>query len=434
MVEIVNVLPHSRAYRVGIRSGDILVSLNNHEIRDVLDYRFYLAEEEICVKTLRDGKPLEFNISKGEYDDIGLDFETALMDKKHRCENQCVFCFIDQLPKGLRESLYFKDDDSRLSFLHGNYITLTNLKEEDIDRLIEMHISPINISIHTMNPELRVKMMKNKKAGQVLSYLDRISAAGLKIRGQIVLCKGLNDGKELDFTMKKLKEFYPSLESCSVVTAGLTGFRDNLYPLEDYTPQDCNTIIDQVTSFSEECFKEFGDRIFYASDEIYVKAKRELPDFDHWGEFTQIENGVGMLSSFEHEYDLALSMLSDEEMNITRTVSIATGECSFDFIQKIVKKAALVCPNLQCSVYPIINEFFGGSVTVTGLITGTDLTKQLNGKSLGDELLLSGSMLRSGKDLFLDGMTPEELSKSLSVPVRFVDNDGACFLDALLGL
>ena len=277
MVTITDVLPKSRAARAGIVAGDVLHKINQKEIRDVLDYRFYLAEKEITLSLSRGGSPYEVRIKKQEYDDIGLDFETPLMDKKHSCENKCVFCFIDQLPKGMRSTLYFKDDDSRLSFLHGNYITLTNLHKEDIQRIIDMHISPINISVHTTNPELRVKMMKNKRSGEVLSYIRMLADAGITLCCQIVLCRGLNDGEELTRTMTDLAAFAPAMESTSVVPAGLTRFRDGLYPLEPFTPKECADVIRQITEFGDQCLKKHGSRLFYPADEFYIQAGLPLP-------------------------------------------------------------------------------------------------------------------------------------------------------------
>ncbi len=434
MVQITEVAAHSRAAKQGICSGDVLLSINGHEIRDVLDYRFFLAEKNISLCLSREGEVYTVSIHKQEYDDIGLSFETPLMDKKHTCENKCVFCFIDQNPKGMRESIYFKDDDSRLSFLHGNYITMTNLKPQDIQRIIDMHISPVNVSVHTTNPELRIKMMKNKHAGEVLEYLKMLADSGVTIRGQIVLCKGLNDGRELDRTMKDLTAYYPSLDSVSIVPAGLTKHRQNLYPLEPFTSEECAEIIRQVNAFGKQCIEKFGERIFFPADEFYVKSKTPLPEYDFFGEYTQIENGVGMLSSFIYEFLCMLDSLTDEERQMHRSVSIATGEAAADMMLELVDRLSDACPNLQVYVYPIKNNFFGGEVTVTGLLTGKDIAQQLQDKPLGDTLLLSRNVLRSEGDLFLCGMTPEELSKKLNVPLLFNRDDGGSFLCNLLGI
>ena len=434
MVEITGVLPRSRAEKKGILPGDILLEINGHAIRDVLDYRFRLAERTVCLKLHRGPELLEVTIRKDEYDDIGLEFATPLMDKKHRCENGCIFCFIDQNPAGMRESIYFKDDDSRLSFLHGNYITLTNLHDEDIDRILEMHISPVNVSVHTTNPELRVKMMKNKRSGEVLAYLRRMADAGTKLRGQIVLCRGINDGAELERTMQDLYGYYPAMDSVSVVPAGLTGYRDKLYPLEPFTPEECREVIAQVNRFGDQCFAQCGQRIFYVSDEFYIKGNVPLPPEEYYEEYTQIENGVGMLTSFENEFHSLLKMLDEDERMRESHVSVATGEAAVGMIRKLAEGAMAVCPNLHCQVYVVKNNFFGGHVTVTGLLTGKDMAEQLAGKALGDRLLLSGTTLRSEGDLFLCGMTPAELSERLGVEVCFTEQDGGAFLEALLGL
>lgn len=430
MVEITGVLPHSRAARAGILTGDILLEINSHKINDVLDYRFRLADEVVVLKLHRGPDIVDVKIKKDTYDDIGLEFGTPLMDKKHRCENGCIFCFIDQNPKGMRETIYFKDDDSRLAFLHGNYITLTNLHDEDIDRIIEMHISPVNVSVHTTNPELRVKMMKNKRAGAVLSYLDRLSEAGTVLRGQIVLCKGINDGDELERSMRDLSKYYPQMDSVSVVPAGLTGHRDGLYHLEPFTPEECATVIEQVDRFNES----FGHRMFFASDEFYVSSGTPLPNDEFYGEYTQIENGVGLLTSFEHEFMFMTSTLSDDECKVKRSVSVATGEAAYEFMCKLVKSLTDRCPGLDCKVYKVKNEFFGGYVTVAGLLTGTDIANQLSGKDLGETLYLPRTTLRSEGDLFLCGMTPEELSDKLGVNIEFIDNDGAEFCERLLNI
>ena len=436
MVKILAVLPRSIAEKAGICGGDVLVSINQNEIRDVLDYRFYLTDTSVSITLLRNDESFTVHINKGEYDDIGLSFETPLMDKKHSCTNKCVFCFIDQLPPGMRESLYFKDDDDRLSFLHGNYVTLTNLKDEDIDRIIKMHISPVNVSVHTTNPELRVKMMKNKHAGEVLSYLDRMADAGIALCTQIVLCKGLNDGAELDRTLHDLIKYHPSLRSCSIVPVGLTKYREKLYPLEAFSHDECAAVIKQVNAYGDWCLKEFGTRIFYCSDEFYIRAGLPLPDEDFYEDYSQIENGVGMLTSMKAEFDMELDYLDELLLDFCapRTVSVITGMAAYDHISSLAKELSSRVDGLDVKVYPITNNFFGERVTVAGLITGGDVVEQLCGKELGDELLFPSVMLRADGDVFLDDMTPDTLSKHLGVPVRATESDGAKFLSALLGI
>ena len=436
MVKILAVLPRSIAAKAGIHGGDVLVSINQNEIRDVLDYRFYLTDTNVSVTLSRGGAEYTVHINKGEYDDIGLEFETPLMDKKHTCQNGCVFCFIDQLPPGMRESLYFKDDDDRLSFLHGNYVTLTNLKDADIDRIIKMHISPVNVSVHTTTPDLRVKMMKNKHAGEVLSYLGRMADAGIALCTQIVLCKGLNDGAELDRTMHDLIEYHPSLRSCAIVPVGLTKYREKLYPLEAFSPEECAAVIEQVNAFGEECLQKFGTRIFYCSDEFYVRAGLPLPPEEYYEDYSQIENGVGMLTSMKSEFDFELDYLDEllDGFRAPRTVSVATGMAAHEHISSLAKELMARVDGLTVNVYPIVNNFFGPSVTVAGLLTGTDVVEQLSGKDLGDELLFPAVMLRADGDVFLDDMTPAELSERLGVPVCPSENDGAKLIAALLGV
>ena len=436
MVKILAVLPHSIAETAGIRGGDTLFSINQHEIRDVLDYRFYLTDTNISVTLLRGNQSYTIHINKGEYDDIGLSFETPLMDKKHSCTNSCVFCFIDQLPPNMRESLYFKDDDDRLSFLHGNYVTLTNLKDEDIDRIIKMHISPVNVSVHTTNPELRVKMMKNKHAGKVLSYLDRMADAGIALCTQIVLCKGLNDGAELDRTLHDLIKYHPSLRSCAIVPVGLTKYREKLFPLEAFSPEDCAAVIKQVNAYGDWCLKEYRTRIFYCSDEFYIRAGLPLPPEEFYEDYSQIENGVGMLTSMKTEFDMELDYLDEllPQFCAPRTVTVITGMAAYKHIASLASELTKRVDGLTINVYPIVNNFFGESVTVAGLITGGDVVEQLRGKALGDELLFPSVMLRADGDVFLDDMTPDELSARLGVPVRAGESDGAKFLSALLGI
>ena len=440
MPEITGVLPHSRAARAGVVEGDWLLEINGHPIHDVLDYRFRLAESRVTLKLHRGPDIVEVTIKKNEYDDIGLEFGTPLMDRKHRCENGCLFCFIDQNPPGMRDTIYFKDDDSRLSFLHGNYVTLTNMKDEDIDRIIEMHISPVNVSVHATNPALRVKMMKNKRAGEVLRYLRRLADAGITLRGQIVLCRGLNDGAELDRSMRDLSAYWPAMDSVSVVPVGLTAHRHGLYPLEPFTPEECAAVIRQIDAFNDEFGKthtgEDGGpvRLFFASDEFYVKSGTPLPDNAFYGDYTQIDNGVGMLTSLAHEFRLALSMLDEDERSVCREVSVATGEAAYAVIASLADELGKACPGVNVRVYAVKNNFFGGQVTVTGLLTGRDLAEGLRDKPLGETLYLSRTTLRAEGDLFLDGMTPEELSETLGTPVAFVDTDGAALCDALLGM
>ncbi|MBQ8440162.1 MAG: DUF512 domain-containing protein [Clostridia bacterium] len=437
MVKILCVSPHGLARKAGITDGDELISINGHDICDVLDYRFYLTDTDLTLLLHRGADLITARIRKGEYDDIGLEFETPLMDKKHSCANGCVFCFIDQLPRGMRKSLYFKDDDDRLSFLHGNYVTLTNLKDADIDRLITMHISPVNISVHTTNPELRVKMMKNKRAGEVLSYLRRLADAGIALCTQIVLCKGLNDGDELERSMRDLLSYYPALRSCAIVPVGLTRHREKCYPLELFTPEECAAVIKQVEEFGDACVKKYGSRLFYCSDEFYVRAGLPLPSEEYYEDYSQIENGVGMLTSLASEFNFELDYLEDylPDFRAPRKISLITGEAAFDHVSALCKKLEERVEGLQVQVYKIKNHFFGETVTVAGLLTGGDVLAQLTGKDLGDELLFPAVMLKADEDIFLDDMTPSELSKRLgNIPLRPCINDGAELLKALLGV
>ncbi len=435
MVKITEVLAGSRAFRAGIAAGDILVSVNGNEIKDVLDYRFYLTEASVELSLLREGEEYSVKIKKGEYDDIGLEFETPLMDEKHSCKNKCIFCFIDQNPKGLRQSLYFKDDDSRLSFIHGNYVTLTNMSQSDVDRIIKMRMSPINISVHTTNPELRVKMMKNKHSGEVLKYLNDFAAAGLSMCGQIVLCRGVNDGEELMRSMTDLAALYPAMSSVAIVPAGLTKFRDKLYPLTDFTPAEAGEIIDMINTFGDSHKEKCGTRLFYAADEFYLKAGREIPDADYYEEYPQIENGVGMIRSFTEEVGMALSDVTEfcSYPDKERSVSIVTGSASYPMIKEQMDKLQALCPKINVNIYEIVNNFFGRSITVSGLLTGKDICEQLKDKPLGEELLIPQNCLRHGEDVFLCGMTVSEMSDRLGIPVRPSGCDGYELCEAVLG-
>ena len=434
MVTVTFVAHRSRAAKAGIREGDVLVSINGNEIRDVLDYRFYLTERSVSILLTREGVEYTADIKKGEYDDIGLEFETPLMDKKQRCKNKCIFCFIDQNPEGLRESLYFKDDDSRLSFLHGNYITLTNMNDSDIARIVKMRFSPINISVHTTNPELRVSMMKNKRAGEVLSYLDDFYRAGLNMCGQIVLCRGVNDGEELMRSMRDLAKYHPYMTSVSIVPVGMTKFRDGLYPLTDFTREEAIEVINAVNSFGEELKERCGSRMFFAADELYIKAGMDIPDSDYYEDYPQIENGVGMLRSFMDEFNIGKDDIEELlSYKGSKNVSVVTGVASYPYIKSLADKVEAITDKIKIDVYEIKNYFFGESITVSGLLTGKDIYEQLCDKELGDRLLIPSVCLRAGEDVFLCGMTLGELSDKLKVEIRVAENDGFDFIDALFG-
>ena len=436
MVKIIGVEERSYAKKAGISAGDTLISINGNEISDVLDYRFYLTEREITLELEGDSGKYAVKIKKDEYDDIGLEFATPLMDEKHSCRNKCIFCFIDQNPCGMREPIYFKDDDSRLSFIHGNYITLTNMTDKDIARIIKMRISPINVSIHTTNPELRVEMMKNKRSGEVLRYLDDFKRAGLSMCGQIVLCKGVNDGDELRRSLSDLSEYYPEMGSVAVVPAGLTKHRDGLYPLTDFTAEEAAAVIDIIDEFGGKQLEKFGQRQFFAADEFYLKSGRPLPETSYYEDYPQIENGVGMLRSFSDEFGMAVEDIEFmlDAVEGERTVTVATGAASYDMLSGFAERLMALCPKLHIKVEKIINYFFGESITVSGLLTGKDIYEQLSGKELGDELLIPDNALRAEDRDFLCGMTLAELSDKLSVRIRTVGSDGYAFAEAIFGI
>ena len=436
MVKITSVEERSYAKKAGIQPLDNLISINGNEICDVLDYRFYLADRVVKLVLDRDGKEYTAKIKKGEYDDIGLEFETPLMDKKQSCRNGCIFCFIDQNPEGMREPIYFKDDDSRLSFIHGNYITLTNMFDKDIDRIIKMRISPVNISVHTTNPELRVRMMKNKRSGEVLSYLDRFKDAGLSMCGQIVLCKGVNDGDELLRSLRDLSRYYPEMGSVSIVPAGLTKHRDGLYPLTDFTPEEAGAVIDMIDTVANEQLEKYGSRQFFAADEFYLKSGRPLPSAEYYEDYPQIENGVGMLRSFSDEFGMAVEDVEDMILTFEgeRTVTVVTGVAAYGMLSSAADKLMALCPGLKVNVVKIINRFFGESITVAGLLTGKDICDQLDGVELGDELLVPATALRADDEDFLCGMTLKELSHRLGVKATPVGSDGYGFAEAVFGI
>lgn len=431
MVEIKSIVNGSPAQRAGIMPSDFLFSVNGQEIKDVLDYMFYSAETSVDLVITRNGVSLPFHIEKDEYDDIGLEFETFLMDKKQSCRNKCVFCFIDQMPPNMRETLYFKDDDARLSFLQGNYVTLTNLEQSDIDRIIKMKLN-INVSVHTTNPELRVKMMHNRFAGEKLKYIYQLAENGIKLNCQIVCCPNLNDGDELRRSLSDLGELMPNISSMAVVPVGLTKYRDGLFPLTCFTKESASETIDIISGYQKIFLEKFGTRTVFPSDEFFLIAQRELPPMEYYEDFPQYENGVGMMRSLIDEFENALELAEWEGGK--RHVSIATGYLAYKNVKRLAEKAEKYFPLLKCDVYRIRNDFFGETITVTGLITCQDLIAQLKGKNLGENLLISTSMLRRDSTVFLDDMTVEEAEKKLDVKICPVQNDGYELLDAIIGI
>lgn len=412
--------------------GDRLLSINGKRILDVLDYKFYAYDRDLHLLLARpDGMEYRLHVHKPEGGDLGLDFESYLMDRPRSCANNCVFCFIDQLPKGMRPTMYFKDDDARLSFLLGNYITLTNLSPREIDRIIALHVSPVNVSVHTMNPELRVSMLRNPRAGESIRIMKRMAEAGIVMNCQIVCCPGLNDREELDYSMRELAALYPAVHSVSIVPVGLTRYREGLYPLRPFTPEHAGYTIDQVTAFGDRCLKELGSRIFFCGDELYLKAGREFPPDEFYEEYTQLENGIGMLRLLETEFRSALR-LSDDPGPLR--CSIATGLAAAPWLKMLMDRAMAQYPALKVHVYPIVNDFFGHQITVAGLITGRDLIAQLRGKDLGERLLISQNMLRRQEMDFLDDTTLAEVREKLGVPVVPVESDGFALWDAVCGL
>lgn len=422
----------SAAYKARIKPGDTLVSLNGNIIMDVLDYRFYQNNEKIVAEIINSkGKIKKVKIKKGEFDEIGLQFDTYLMDEKRSCKNKCVFCFIDQLPKGLRDSLYFKDDDSRLSFLFGNYITLTNITEHEIERIINMHISPINISVHTTNPELRVKMMTNKNAGKVLEVMQRFNDAGIKMNSQLVLCPGFNDGDELRRSLNDLLNL-ENMECIAAVPVGLTKYRDGLPALETFNKNTAAQVLDIIDEYAQKSMQKYGDRRIYGSDEFYLLSGRKIPEAAFYGDFLQLENGVGLWALLKSEVNDALADI--DSFSADRHISIATGVAAYPLLREIADMCQQKCNGLKCDVFAINNDFFGERITVAGLITATDIYNQLKDKKLGDTLLIPSSMLRAEGDMFLDGVTVEELSQKLNVKITPIDNDGYALVNAILNV
>lgn len=429
-VKIYDVTIGSHADKAGIKKGETLLSINSNEIVDVLDYRFYQVNRKLTLEVADEDKNVRIiEMTKGEYEEIGLEFETYLMDKQHSCRNKCIFCFIDQLPKGMRESLYFKDDDSRLSFLFGNYITLTNITEHEIDRIIKMHISPINVSVHTTNPELRCKMMNNRFAGDTLKYLKRFADAGITLNCQIVSCPGINDGDELVRTLTDLENL--GVNMTAIVPVGLTRYRENLYPLVPYNKETAGQTIDIIEKMGDECVKKHGRRIFFPGDEFYLLAEREIPSPEFYEDFSALEDGIGMIAYLTDDVGWKLEELDADE-SLCHKVTIACGEGVFPYMKRIMSMINEKFPNITINTRAIKNNFFGGGVNVSGLVTGGDLIDQLRGDDLGDRLIITSSMLRFENDLFLDDVSTDDVERELGVTLVPVNNNGNDLVEAVI--
>lgn len=429
-VKIFDVTTGSHADKAGIKKGETLLSINSNEIVDVLDYRFYQVNRKLTLEVADEDKNVRtIEMTKGEYEEIGLEFETYLMDKQHSCRNKCIFCFIDQLPKGMRESLYFKDDDSRLSFLFGNYITLTNITEHEIDRIIKMHISPINVSVHTTNPELRCKMMNNRFAGDTLKYLKRFADAGITLNCQIVSCPGINDGDELVRTLTDLENL--GVNMTAIVPVGLTRYRENLYPLVPYNKETAGQTIDIIEKMGDECVKKHGRRIFFPGDEFYLLAEREIPSPEFYEDFSALEDGIGMIAYLTDDVGWKLEELDADE-SLCHKVTVACGEGVFPYMKRIMSMINEKFPNITINTRAIKNNFFGGGVNVSGLVTGGDLIDQLRDDDLGDRLIITSSMLRFENDLFLDDVSTDDVERELGVTLVPVNNNGNDLVEAVI--
>ena len=424
----------SIAWELGIEKGDELLKINDTEIEDIFDYQYFIQDEyiEVLIKKA-DGEEWLLEIDKDYSEDLGLSFENGLMDEYRSCHNKCIFCFIDQMPKGMRDTLYFKDDDSRLSFLQGNYVTLTNMSEHDIDRIITYRLEPINISFQTTNPELRCKMLNNRFAGDALKKVDKLFEAGIHMNGQIVLCKGVNDKEELERSISDLTKYLPNLESVSVVPVGLSKYRDGLYPLEPFTKDDAIEVLNTIHKWQKEIYEKWGTHFIHASDEWYILAGQELPGEENYDGYLQLENGVGMLRLLEDEFQDAVNGLNtDEFVKKEEVISLATGKLAYPYLKKMCETVENMVSGLKINVYAITNEFFGENITVSGLLTGQDIIDQMKEKEIGERLLLPINVLRSGEDVFLDDIRVQDVEKALQVKVDIVKSSGYDFLDAIL--
>lgn len=442
---IASIEPGSIADEMELEPGDILVSINGMEIEDVFDYHYLIHDESIVAVFLKaNGEEWELEIEKDYDDDLGIEFENGLMDDYKSCSNKCIFCFIDQMPKGMRDTLYFKDDDSRLSFLQGNYVTLTNMKEKDLQRIIDYKLGPINISVQTMNPELRCKMLNNRFAGEALKKIDRLFEGGIEMNGQIVLCKDVNDGEELERSIHDLTKYLPLMQSVSVVPVGLSKYREGLYPLEPFTKEDAKQVLATIHKWQAICMENFGTHFVHASDELYLLAEEPLPDEDNYDGYIQLENGVGMIRLLKEEFASAMTaLLADKADETTPTellpdaekehhVTLATGRLAFPFMKEMAEECMKEFSNYHIDVVAIRNDFFGERITVSGLLTGQDIIAQLKNRELGEKLLLPANLLRSGEEVFLDDITLSDVEETLQVKIDIVKSSGQDLLDAML--
>ena len=432
-----DIVPGSIAEELEIEPGDILLKINDEVIEDIFDYQYYCEDEYIDVRTQTpDGEEWELEIEKDEDEDSGIVFENGLMDDYRSCHNKCIFCFIDQMPKGMRETLYFKDDDARLSFLQGNYITLTNMSDHDIDKVIKYRLSPINISFQTTNPELRCKMLNNRFAGEALNKVKKFYDAGIEMNGQIVLCKGVNDGDELERSLQDLYGYLPHLKSVSIVPVGLSKYREGLYPLEPFDKKDAEILIDTVERWQQKAMEEFRLHFVHASDEWYILADRDMPDEESYDGYLQLENGVGMLRLMINEFDDALNEACNKKVKgfvpVKEKVSLITGKLAYPYILQMAKRLMEEFPEKEIQVLPIRNEFFGEMITVSGLLTGQDIIKQCKDMDLGERLMLPENLLRSGEIVLLDDITTIDIQNSLQVEVDIVKSSGYGFLESIL--
>lgn len=428
-----SLMPGGIGEELGIEPGDKLLAINGNEIQDVFDYYYYEESEQLLLLIEKpDGEEWELEIEKDEDESLGIEFDQSLMDEYRSCRNKCMFCFIDQMPKGMRETLYFKDDDSRLSFLQGNYITLTNMSDHDVERIVKYRLEPINISFQTTNPQLRCKMLHNRFAGEALKKVDILYRGQIEMNGQIVLCKGVNDGEELKRTIRDLTGYLPYLKSVSIVPVGLTKYRDGLYPLEPFTKEDAREVLSVIHRWQEKIYQEHGIHMIHAGDEWYVLAEEEVPEEERYDGYLQLENGVGMMRLLFNEVQEALSAVTGDGRQ--REISLATGRLMYPYIGKILEEIRKKFPNITTHLYAIRNDFFGERITVSGLITGQDLTGQLKGQPLGERLLLPCNMLKIGEPVFLDDFTLEEVENSLQVKTDIVKSSGQDLLDAVIGV